>query len=122
MPCCCCCTACRRHRARSPFAVHQLHAGLPSPTPALPLPPGSLHPLVSAWVLDKRELTQAEDAFGGGHHGSLTRPSQRRLEAFLEQCRRDVQARGGAAVGVGSCAQGSAHQPFCCLGVLAGVL
>ncbi|PRW61454.1 SCY1 2 [Chlorella sorokiniana] len=53
---------------------------------------GSLHPVVSAWVLDKRALTQTEELYGGGHHGSLARPSQRRLEAFIEQCRRDVQA------------------------------
>lgn len=49
--------------------------------------------MVSAWVLDKRELTQTEELYGSGHHGSLARPSQRRLEAFIEQCRRDVQAR-----------------------------
>lgn len=58
-----------------------------------PPPPGALHPLVSAWVLDKRELTQTEELYGGGHHGSLARPSQRRLEAFIEQCRHDVQVR-----------------------------
>lgn len=61
-------------------------------TPCPPLP-GALHPLVSAWVLDKRELTQTEELYGGGHHGSLARPSQRRLEAFIEQCRHDVQVR-----------------------------
>jgi hypothetical protein len=59
---------------------------------------GSLHPVVSAWVLDKRALTQTEELYGGGHHGSLARPSQRRLEAFIEQCRRDVQVSGGGAL------------------------
>jgi hypothetical protein len=58
---------------------------------------GSPHPLVSAWVLDKRQLTQTEEQLyggggGGGGGGGLTRPSQRRLDAFLEQQRHDVQA------------------------------
>lgn len=55
--------------------------------------------MVSAWVLDKRELVQAEEHGGSGFgHGGgsstlkLTRPSERRLEQFLEQCRHDVQA------------------------------
>lgn len=54
---------------------------------------------MSAWILDKRELTHAEEQLyghsthhGGGGGGGLTRPSQRRLEVFLEQCRHDVQA------------------------------
>lgn len=59
---------------------------------------GSPHPVVSAWVLDKRELVQAEEhggsgfGHGGGSTLKLTRPSERRLEQFLEQCRHDVQA------------------------------
>ena len=73
-------------------AAHLCYAAL-SPHLCSPHPPGSLHPVVSAWVLDKRELTQTEELYGSGHHGSLARPSQRRLEAFIEQCRRDVQAR-----------------------------
>ncbi|KAL6784464.1 hypothetical protein ACKKBF_B01895 [Auxenochlorella protothecoides x Auxenochlorella symbiontica] len=46
--------------------------------------------VVSAWILDKRALTES-DTGGGGRQGGLTRPSTKRLEAFLEQCRRDVQ-------------------------------
>lgn len=69
---------------------HDLCYAALSPHLCSPHPPGSLHPVVSAWVLDKRELTQTEEVYGGG---SLARPSQRRLEAFIEQCRRDVQAR-----------------------------
>ncbi|EFN53517.1 hypothetical protein CHLNCDRAFT_136879 [Chlorella variabilis] len=59
---------------------------------------GSPHPVVSAWILDKRELTQTEEQLYGGHGGGggggggLTRPSQRRLDAFVEQCRHDVHA------------------------------
>lgn len=52
---------------------------------------GSLHPWVGVWVLDKRELTQTDG--GGGHHGSLARPSQRRMEALIDQCRHNVQEK-----------------------------
>ena len=39
---------------------------------------------------------------GGGGGGAVTRPSAKRLEAFLEQCRRDVQVGArGAAGGAG---------------------
>ena len=53
------------------------------------------NPLVSAWILDKRALEAAGGGGGGGGgggHHAVTRPSARRLESFLEQCRRDVQA------------------------------
>ena len=44
-------------------------------------------------MLDKRVLTQTEEAlYGSRGGGGLTRPSQRRFEAFLEQCRADVHA------------------------------
>ena len=44
-------------------------------------------------MLDKRVLTQTEEAlYGSRGGGGLTRPSQRRYEAFLEQCRADVHA------------------------------
>ncbi|GAB4813447.1 hypothetical protein N2152v2_000493 [Parachlorella kessleri] len=47
---------------------------------------GAPYPLVSAWILDKRSL-QGDQHIGSGSGGG----SSKRLEAFLEQCRRDVQ-------------------------------
>jgi hypothetical protein len=52
---------------------------------------GAPYPLVSAWILDKRALQ--DDQHGGGGRGS-----SKRLEAFLEQCRRDVQVAVAAGV------------------------
>jgi hypothetical protein len=49
--------------------------------------------VVSAWILSKQELAQSGEGGGhGGGGGGLTRPSQRRLDVLLEQCRHDVQA------------------------------
>lgn len=55
--------------------------------------------MVSAWILDKRGLAENEGN-SGGRQGSLTRPSAKRLEAFLEQCRRDVQVSTRVSVDV----------------------
>eukprot|EP00887_Chlorella_sp_A99_P006890 scaffold2.g6890.t1 len=55
---------------------------------------GSPNPVVSAWILEKKDLAQEGQGggLGGGGGGghALARPSSRRLELFLEQARRDV--------------------------------
>lgn len=57
-----------------------------------PSPAGSPHPLVSAWILSKQELSLGGEGGAHGGGGGLTRPSQRRLDELLAQCRHDVQA------------------------------
>lgn len=55
---------------------------------------GAPYQLVSAWILDKRTLQHDDLQMGGAgaaRGGAVTRPSAKRLEAFLDQCRRDVQ-------------------------------
>lgn len=77
----------RRHR----------RPGRPRRSPRCPRT-GSPNPVVAAWILDKRDLIHSEEQlYGGGggglgHGGSLARPAQRRLESFLDQARKDVQA------------------------------
>jgi SCY1-like protein 2 len=50
---------------------------------------GAPHPTISAWILDKKDL---QDGSAGGHGpAAVARPSARRLELLLDQCRRDAQ-------------------------------
>lgn len=61
-------------------------------------PAGAPYQLVSAWILDKRTLQHDDLPMGGAgatRGGAVTRPSAKRLEAFLDQCRRDVQVDDG---------------------------
>jgi hypothetical protein len=62
---------------------------------------GVPYPLVSAWILDKRALQQPEE--GGGRGALVTRPSSKKAEAFIEQCRKDVQVGGRGGDGGGRC-------------------